>query len=48
MNKILFKFIHGFGNRLCNLMNMFYIHEKYPETLIFINWVINNHCGIPY
>lgn len=46
MNKILFKFIHGFGNRLCNLMNMFYIHEKYPETLIFINWVINNHCGI--
>ena len=47
MRHILFKFILGFGNRLCNLMNMFYIHEKYPDALIYINWVKNNHCNIP-
>lgn len=43
---IIFKFTFGFGNRLCNLMNMFYIHEKYPEALIYIIWIKNNHCDI--
>jgi len=46
MHHILFKFILGFGNRLCNLMNMFYIHEKYPNTLIYIDWIKNKHCDI--
>lgn len=46
MHHILFKFILGFGNRLCNLMNMFYIHEKYPNALIYINWIKNKHCDI--
>ena len=46
MHHILFKFILGCGNRLCNLMNMFYIHEKYPNALIYINWVKNKHCDI--
>ena len=44
---IVFKFNFGFGNRLCNLMNLFYIHEKYPNALIYINWIINDHCNIP-
>lgn len=46
MKHIVFKFILGFGNRLCNLMNMFYIHEKYPDALIYINWIKNKHCNI--
>jgi hypothetical protein len=46
MQHIIFKFILGFGNRLCNLMNMFYIHEKYPNALIYINWIKNKHCDI--
>lgn len=46
MHHIVFKFILGFGNRLCNLMNMFYIHEKYPTALIYINWIKNKHCDI--
>jgi len=44
---IVFKFNCGFGNRLCNLMNLFYIHEIYPDALIYINWILNNHCNIP-
>jgi hypothetical protein len=39
MNQIVFRFNSGFGNRLCNLMNMFYIHEKFPDSLIYIDWV---------
>jgi hypothetical protein len=46
MNKIIFRFNSGFGNRLCNLMNMFYIHEKLPNSLIYIDWIVNNHCNI--
>lgn len=46
MKHIVFKFIQGFGNRLCNLINMFYIHEKFPDTLIYITWIRNNHCNI--
>jgi len=43
---IVFKFLLGFGNRLCNLMNLFYIHDKYPNALIYINWIKNKHCDI--
>ena len=43
---IVFRFIQGFGNRLCNLMNMFYIHDKYPNALIYIDWIKNKHCNI--
>jgi hypothetical protein len=46
MRHFVFNFTHGLGNRLCNLMNMFYIHEKYPDALIYINWRKNNHCNI--
>jgi hypothetical protein len=40
-----FKCIAGLGNRLCNLMNMFYLHSVYPDAKIYIVWLINNHCG---
>jgi len=46
MHHIVFKFAQGLGNRFCNLMNMFYIHDKYPNCTIYINWVKNNHCDI--
>ena len=46
MSQIVFIFNSGFGNRLCNLMNMFYIHEKYPNSLIYMKWNINHHCNI--
>lgn len=39
-----FKCMHGLGNRLCNIMNMFYIHQKYPQTQIFLLWIENEHC----
>lgn len=40
-----FRCITGLGNRLCNLMNMFYLHSVYPEAKVYIVWLINNHCG---
>jgi len=43
---LVFRCIQGFGNRLCNLMNMFYIHEKYPKSKIYLDWRKNNHCNI--
>jgi hypothetical protein len=46
MNQIVFKFNSGFGNRLCNLMNLFYIHQHFPNASIYINWVVNHHCNI--
>ena len=42
-----FKCIHGLGNRLCNIMNMFYIHKVYPNRKIFLIWSENEHCNIP-
>jgi len=43
---LLFRCIHGFGNRLCNIINMFYIHDKYPQSFIYLDWRKNNHCNI--
>lgn len=43
-----FKCIGGLGNRLCNIMNMFAIHEYYPELPIYLIWLENNHCNIPF
>lgn len=40
-----FRCITGLGNRLCNLMNMFYLHSVYPDAKVYIVWLINNHCG---
>lgn len=37
----------GLGNRLNNLMNMFFLHEQFPHTQIYLVWPINNHCGAP-
>jgi len=42
---IIFKFIAGFGNRLCNLMNLFYLHTQFPDAELYIDWIENNHCG---
>jgi len=41
-----FRCMNGFGNRLCNIMNMFYIHDKYPQSKIYLDWRKNNHCNI--
>lgn len=41
----IFKFISGLGNRLCNLMNMFYIHTIYPHATYYVLWLENHHCG---
>ena len=41
-----FRCNNGFGNKLCNLMNMFYIHEKIPEAIILLDWVVNEHCQL--
>jgi len=41
----IFKFINGLGNRLCNLMNMFYVHSIYPQATYYIIWLENHHCG---
>jgi hypothetical protein len=46
--QIVFKFNSGFGNRLCNLMNLFYIHEQFPDALLYVNWVVNHHCSIQF
>lgn len=43
---LVFRCIQGFGNRLCNIMNMFYIHDKYPHSKIYLDWRKNNHCDI--
>ena len=40
-----FRCITGLGNRLCNLMNMFYLHSLYPTATIYIEWLLNHHCG---
>lgn len=41
-----FRCINGFGNKLCNLMNMFYVHEQMPQAEILLDWVINEHCRL--
>lgn len=41
-----FKFVGGLGNRLSNLMNMFYVHKMYPHVNIYVIWLENNHCNI--
>lgn len=46
MTQIVFKFTSGFGNRLSNLMNLFYIHEQFPQAVIYADWAVNPHCGI--
>lgn len=43
---IIFRFIAGFGNRLCNLINMIHLHNVFPKAKIYVEWNINNHCGI--
>lgn len=48
VKSIIFKFIAGFGNRLCNLINMMYIHEIFPKADIYVEWLTNNHCNIPF
>lgn len=42
---IVFKCVMGLGNRLNNLINMFVLHEHYPNAQIYLLWPINNHCG---
>lgn len=44
---IIFRFIAGFGNRLCNLINMIYLHNLFPKAKIYVEWKINNHCKCP-
>jgi len=46
MPHFVFNFTSGFGNRLCNLINLFYIHEMFPDATIYMNWRQNNHCNI--
>lgn len=42
-----FKCTSGLGNRLCNLMNMFYLHSVYPQATYYVVWLINPHCSAP-
>ena len=44
---LIFKCSNGLGNRLNNLMNMFYLHAQYPSATIYLIWNVNNHCGAP-
>jgi len=41
-----FKPTCGLGNRLCGLMNMFYLHQIYPEVDCYLIWIPNNHCDV--
>lgn len=41
-----FRCLNGFGNKLCNLMNMFYIHDQIPQATILLDWVMNEHCQL--
>ncbi len=41
-----FRCINGFGNKLCNVMNMFYVHEQIPHAEILLDWVVNEHCQL--
>lgn len=38
--------ISGLGNRLNNLMNLFYLHNAFPEAEILLDWPLNNHCAL--
>ena len=42
MHEYVFKCNMGLGNKLCNLMNMFYIHSIFPY---YLHWVVDHHCG---
>jgi hypothetical protein len=46
VKSIIFRFISGFGNRLCNLINMMYLHDKFPKADIYVEWLTNNHCNV--
>ena len=43
-----FKCLSGLGNRLCNIMNMWYVHKAYPNLPIYLIWPKNEHCNIDF
>ena len=48
MKYCIFRCVSGFGNKINNIINLFYFYDRYQGGIFYIDWVTNNHFSATF